>query len=291
MAGRERQVLVLAVPLEERAVREIEIVLDVRPSPDTPELILVKQKLAAEGNHLKLVGEPHEQRVAMGGPRLVIKFAERADNEVGYVLTAHVTNVGMSPVEISSVAIVFPPEKSGPEKTRKQGTRRYLYKPLEPVRGPLFPGHTRTYYLPMELYDVVVYNARKLPPSGYWVAAFIGEEDVARCGGEDLGPYLNQSRIEYDRRAEIALDSLPEGETFLILKGLFEFAAQNYSMWKDGEIQQLDPAKKLYLVKVTPKYRAVVTRLAEDKVLLTDVVSEESLKQYKTAEATGSRQG
>ena len=55
-------------------MKEIEVILDMRPSPDSPEFILVKQKLAAEGDRLMLVGEPHEQRVGIGGPRVTIQL-------------------------------------------------------------------------------------------------------------------------------------------------------------------------------------------------------------------------
>ncbi len=56
-------------------MKEIEVVVDLRPSPDSPQLILVKQKLAAEGDRLMLVGDPHEERVELGGPRVTIQVA------------------------------------------------------------------------------------------------------------------------------------------------------------------------------------------------------------------------
>ncbi len=91
-------------------MKEIEVVVDLRPSPDSPQLILVKQKLAAEGDRLMLVGDPHEECVELGGPRVTIKVAAWADNRTGFVPTAIVSNVGMSPIEVSRVAVVFEAE-------------------------------------------------------------------------------------------------------------------------------------------------------------------------------------
>ncbi len=163
----------------------------------------------------------------------------------------------------------------------------YTYEPLEPVTGPLDPGHTRTYYLPMSLFDAVRHEAKRRPPSEYWVAAFVGEEEVGRCPGKYLYPFLERGLLQYERRAEIALDSLPEGERSLIFRGLFEVVSQN----SQERLQVVDPEKKVYLVKVTPRFRAVISRVDDGTVVVQDIVSEESLKQYKHSEKAGGPQG
>lgn len=208
-------------------MKEIEVILDMRPSPDSPEFILVKQKLAAEGDRLMLVGEPHEQRVGIGGPRVAIQLAAWADQQLGFVNTANVRNVGMSPIEVSGVAVVFEAGKPTPGETRPPGRLSYKYEPLEPVDGPLYPGHMRTYYLPMSLYDAVLYQAKKTPLSGFWVAVFVGDEEVARCARKYLQPFLDRGTIQYERRVEIALDSLHEAQRFLFLRRLFDFASED----------------------------------------------------------------
>ncbi len=272
-------------------MKEIEVVVDLRPSPDSPQLILVKQKLAAEGDRLMLVGDPHEERVELGGPRVQIKVTARADHRTGLVTTAIVSNVGMSPVELSRVAAVFEAEKSlPPDGQRSRGTMLYTYEPLEPVNGPLYPGHTRIYCLPMSLFDIVRYEAKRRPTSEYWVAAFVGDDEVGRCPGGYLYPFLERGTIQYERRAEIAIDSLPVEERFLIFKGLYEFVSQDHLLESQGRLQIVDPEKKVYLVKVTPRYRAVVTR-SEGTVVVKDIISEESLKQYKHSEKAGGPQG
>jgi hypothetical protein len=272
-------------------LKEIEVILDMRPSPDSPEFILVKQKLAAEGDRLMLVGEPHEQRVEVGGPRVTIQLAERADHQVGFVNTAKVRNVGMSPIEVSGVAVVFAAGKLTPGETLPTGPSSYKYEPLEPVAGPLYPGHVRTYYLPMSLYDAVLYQAKKTPPSGFWVAGFVGEAEVGRCEGKYLQPFLDRGMIQYERRAEIALDSLHEAQRFRILRRLFDFASEDFLPLNKEDLKVLDPAKNVYLVKVMPGYSAVVARLDANRILLMDVVSEESLKQYKAPSGAGGSQG
>jgi hypothetical protein len=44
---------------------EVEVIVDIRPSPTRPEFVVVKRKLAAEGGKLRVVGEPVEARVGM----------------------------------------------------------------------------------------------------------------------------------------------------------------------------------------------------------------------------------
>src|ERR1700682_2793 len=126
---------------------EIEVVLDIRPSPDAAELIVTKQKVGAEGNNLHLVGGPREERVAMGLPRVQITLGEMPTASFSSDLTANVANVGVSPIEISSVDLVFLEDRSGNGETAKPGTTKFPFQPAERVNGPLLPAHTRTYYL------------------------------------------------------------------------------------------------------------------------------------------------
>ena len=46
--------------------------------------------------------------------------------------------------KVSGVAVVFAAGKPTPGETRPTGTSSYKYEPLEPVGGPLYPGHVRT---------------------------------------------------------------------------------------------------------------------------------------------------
>ncbi len=71
------------------------------------------------------------------------------------------------------------------------------------------------------------------------------------------------------------------------VRGLFEVVSQN----SQERLQVVDPEKKVYLVKVTPRYRAVISHVDNGTVVVQDIVSEESLKQYKHSEKAGGPQG
>lgn len=60
-------------------MKAIEVIVDIKTSPDEPELVVVKQRLAAEGGELRLIGEPVETRLPLtarlvrGDPRFDLK--------------------------------------------------------------------------------------------------------------------------------------------------------------------------------------------------------------------------
>jgi hypothetical protein len=265
---------------------EIEVVLDVRPSLDKPELIVTKQKLAAEGNNLHLVGEPREERVEMG-PRVKITMGELATAGIGDVLTAQVANVGLSPLEISSVDFVFPEDRS---RTGKPKVTSFGFQPVNRVNGPLLPAHARTYYLPMEYYDLVVHKARTFQPQQYHVAVFIGDKEVGRLGGEDVKPFLDRSKIEIVGRAQIAFDTLHELERMQLLQLLSSIADQDPSSWGAANVRRVDQASQLYLVRLSPHLQAVITPSTQGGIQLLDLVHDETLKQFETGKDAGRRE-
>ncbi len=261
-------------------MKEIDVILDIQPSPDTPELIVTKQRVVAEGTALQLVGTPRQERLNIGLPRVQISLGERAKTDLGYVLTAEVANVGMTPVELGEVALVFPQDRRGNGTDARPIVTTFELQPVEAAAGPIFPGHARTYYLPMEFYDVVAHKARALRPDQFHLAAFAGDKEVGRVEGDSIRPFLDRSRVDVSARAQIAFDALKTPEKMRLLELLSALATREPETWEETLARRLDDVSQLYVVSVAPDLRAIVVPKAGGRIDLVDLVRAETLKQF-----------
>ena len=79
---------------------EFEIVLDIRPSPNTSELIVTKQRLTS-GRDVQLVGQPHEERVSMSAQDSAKPFLDRG--KIKIESRAQVTLDGLPGTEATQI--------------------------------------------------------------------------------------------------------------------------------------------------------------------------------------------
>jgi hypothetical protein len=160
-------------------VNEIEVVVDIRQSPDSPELIVVKRKLLAEDIHI--AGEPIESRL-----------------------------------------------------------------PLEP----------------------------------------------GRMAGRDTSPPLERGKIKLSRRAEIALDTLPEETRRRVLDAVLSLPAPGPAHWPADRVKPLATnGSPTYLLRVTPELRAFVAPADPDGIELLDIVRKETLEQFREGDQDAGVQG
>ncbi|HEY8504412.1 MAG TPA: hypothetical protein VIL46_07495, partial [Gemmataceae bacterium] len=193
-------------------MKELEVVLDVRQSPDTPELIVVKQKVSAEGGELRLVGEPTEARVDLFARRVKVTVGELANGEIGYVMAAYVQNVGLAPVDISRVLFeweVGPGEGLGERQGPggKELIRGIHFLPIDRAkRGPLLPGETRGWYLPMDFYEEAVRVIHSQSPDACRIGVYSGRDLLGKVPGSQVLPFLDRpirrGQVLIHRRAQ-----------------------------------------------------------------------------------------
>lgn len=264
-------------------MNEFDVVIDVRPSPDTPELIVMKQKLVADTS-LHLVGQPREERVGMGLPRVKIAMGEVARGGIGYVMTAKVTNVGLNPIEIKEVSLVFDKDRRAAGEKARPVTTSFRFEQLENATGTLPPAHSRSYYLSMEMYEHVAQKARAFRPDDYRIAVFMSDrEEIGSLPGKHVAPFLDRTRIKVEPRAEIVLDGLSEVQRIWLMEALGSLVGQAPSSWPREKVRRPDPSSDLYLVRVLPNFQAVIAPSGTDELRLLDLVHDETLKQFETS--------
>jgi hypothetical protein len=279
-------------------MKEIEVVVDVRPSPDTPELIIVKQKLATGNGDVHVVGAPAETRVGMAARRARLVPGECAEPGIGYALTARVLNVSLVPLEVTRVAIEFqhePPREvtvRGAQATEVGTAMDFL--PKDPGRGgPLQPGEARDYYLPGEMVEAASQLGDGVSPDRYGIAAYAGNDRVAWAEGRDVRPYLDRGRVRVHRRARPAMDALRESDRLLVLRAAGSLLGKDPARWAEQGLSRVGP-ESVYLMPVSAELRAFVRPVGGPPtgphIEILDLVREETLRRFADGrEGAGAR--
>jgi hypothetical protein len=271
-------------------MNEIEVVVDVRQSPDTAELIVVKQKLVSAAE-LQPSGPPVEMRLGLMTRKAEVSAFGFFDRHVGRALAARVKNVGMVPFEVDRVALVCEFEEPPDGNTRSGIPYKEIGQALDFIlrdpnkQGPLQPGESREYYLPPELFDGVTLLCRGLAPSRYWLAAFSGPDEVGRLGGAWVAPFVSDSSgVLIHRRAQPLFDTLPERERRALISAVAGLRGVDREHWPSEQARPLEGVDGVYVVRVTPDLSVLVSQVPEKRVQITDIVRDAALDQFAEAE-------
>jgi len=274
-------------------MNEIDVVVDVRQSPDTAELIVSKQKVAFSGD-AHLVGSPVESRVGFMTRKAKVSVFEFAERGYGFVVAARVKNVGTVPFEITSV--VFEHKYKQPQEIRLGtviaqdlgGSINFLPKDQSKT-GPLQPGEERAYYLPQSMFEGVALLGIGLPPDQFYLAAYSGTEEVGRLGGEYILPFFDRVHIVFHRRAVPIFDTLPEADRLAIIRAVAPLRGIERDRWPSAGAQPLEGTPLAFVVRVGEDLGVVVTQTEHKKVEVLDIVRESVLEQVVTP-GEGSKQ-
>jgi len=193
-------------------VKEIQVLSDVRLSPDSVELILTHQTMAVEGGELYPVGDATESRVPLLVRRARITFGASADNLAGFVAVAHVQNICLIPFEVTKVALAYrnaEPQKvkiGGRDTEEIGGSYHFIPKDRKQV-GPLLPLETKEYYLPAHIADSVLELMHNLPAQNVKVVAYADKDIVGEAPAREalqVFDFARQSRPGSVRLASAA---------------------------------------------------------------------------------------
>jgi hypothetical protein len=265
---------------------EIDIVVDVRQSPDTAELIVSKQKVAFSGE-ARLVGSPVESRVGLMTRKAKVSVFAFAEAGYGFVVAARVKNVSAVPFEVTRVVLKY--EYKQPQEARVGavvvqevgGSVEFL--PRHPDRkGPLQPGEEREYHLPQQMYDGTALMALSLPADRFWLAAYCGTEEVGRLGGEHVRPFFDRVDIVFHRRARPIFDTLPEADRLAIIKAVGPLRRAERDRWSAAGAEPLEGTPLAYVVRASDDLGVVVTQTEDKKVEVLDIVRQSVLEQADT---------
>lgn len=182
-------------------MNEIDVVVEVRQSPDSGELIVVKQKYLATGD-IRPAGSPVETRIELMARKARLSPFTFADLRMGLVPVAvKVENVGVVAFSLDRVALVF--EYEEPQQAwikpglpaHSRGGSIDLFPRVPDEIALLQPGETRDYLLPPQFSAEVAALCAALTPSRFWIAAYSSQQEVGRVGGQYLQPFFGDVRV------------------------------------------------------------------------------------------------
>jgi hypothetical protein len=269
-------------------MNQIDVVVDVRQSPDTAELIVSKQKVAFSGE-AHLVGSPVESRIGLITRKAQVSVFEFAEAGYGFVVGATVKNIGTVPFEITRVG--FEHKYEQPQEVRHDtivvqdlgGSVNFL--PRNPARkGPLQPGEEREFYLPQDLYDGVALLCFSLRAEQFWIAAFSGTEEVGRAGGESIRPFFDRVPVVFHRRAVPLFGTLPEEDRLAVIRAVAPPRGVETDRWPSLGAEPLEGVPLTFVVRAGEELGVLVTRTEDNKVEVVDIFRESALDQVDTSD-------
>jgi hypothetical protein len=264
-------------------VKELEVVVDVRPSPDSPELIVVKQKLVVNGDDLHPVGPPSEQRIGMAIPRARLSLSMLVSGETSNFLLVRVDNIGLVPLQVTRVTFEYTREQP-PEETGQPGGA-IPFIPSERVEPETIPvGGRREWYLPTDAYEEMRGLAARLSPDRYRIAAYAELQEVGTLPGFQVREWLDlpaqlQKPLLITGLARTALDSLPAEERERIVQSVIDLVRKGLENGAADAIP-LSEDHSVYLLRVPPDWQAFVRRWGSRGVEFFHLVREATLKPY-----------
>lgn len=269
-------------------MKELDVVVDVRPSEDADGLIVMKQKVAFSGD-ADLVGSPVETRVRFTARKAQVSFLGYMDSDRRISFGANVKNVGIAPFVVSRVALVYASEQPEDQPTKggavRKGTGGVDLLPARYAKpGPLLAGEARDYYLPTEMFDEAALILTGLSPSQYRVATFCGDEEVGRLGGEQIRPYLANAKIRFHRRAQPQFDTLPEASRLAVVKAVASLRGIEPQEWPSVGATPLEQAPDTFVVEPGEDLVVLVSPAKDKGVEISDIVQKGGLDQFPNGE-------
>jgi hypothetical protein len=158
-------------------------VTDVKLSQNAFELIITRQPLSIKDGEIVL-GEAVQETIDLEIHRLKIEMGWHFSHGTGPVLLAKVRNYGIICVGITKVAL-------GYTRPSDSGLTEFVFDQYPERYGILPPRQTKSFGLPYETYQHMITAIRDLDPNGYWIAAYSGDEEVARLTGDRVAPFLD----------------------------------------------------------------------------------------------------
>lgn len=285
---------------------EIEFITDVRQSPDSGELIVVKQRMAIAGE-VNPVGPPIEVRLGRQKWTAQLEPFLSTDLATGTTFGVNVRNTGVVPFTLERVLfshrfdvsgpvmrptgippillddgialIPWPEDRVGPD----QSTEQCRYFKVQ-------PGEDRTFYFPAERVDEVSLVMASLAPRQYWIAAYGGGEELGRLSGEHFRGYTAPARLTLHRRALPAFDALSDRERMAVLTTVAPLRGRQHAQWASDTVRPLEGDPNTFALRTSDGLIVLVTPTKDGGVEILDLFREEALELLGVPGGTEGRQ-
>jgi hypothetical protein len=274
------------------------VLVDVRPSPDSPDLVLIRQKLALVDGGWQPVGDPVEEKMPLTARRARITLATSEDMQIGRAVVARVQNIGMVPLDLTKVDLEYrfpiadqkPPTPMNPVET---GGSFGLAPRVRRASSVLLPGESREWVLPLDYWANALQQVSLLGPEDYKIVAYAGVDPVAEAPGRlvkphlDIGPDgpkgLRMSLLMQNKL--LGLDPGVRGRIFEAVRPLQERPPEE---WEAAHgVVPVEGGQ--FFLAVPPDYRVLVRRHRSGAVEVVDVLRQPGvLGTVEAAGATGS---
>jgi hypothetical protein len=276
------------------ALKEIEVLVDVRLSPDSADLILTRQTLAIAGGELKAVNDPVESRLSLLVRRARVSLGASADNMMGFVANASVQNTGLIPLEITKVCLDYRYDEprqvtvQNIEANEIGGELNFVPKDRKRV-GPLSPLETRSYFLPTEFMDGVSEMLQTLPITNFKVIAYSDKDAVGEAPGIHLQSFLYLLRpskfgmVRYGSHVARLLENLDLRSSDNIRSALNSLAHTPVDQWHGySGLNQVNEG--FYFLSVPPDFQILLRQLKPGGIEVRDLIRARGPKAARSAE-------
>jgi hypothetical protein len=177
-------------------VNEVTVIVGVRPSDESPDLVLVQRRLGVVDGKLEFVGELTETIVPLSVPRGKIHLSFSVDVHIGMALVGRVENTGFLPVDVTRVAL----ELVTPDPKPDPGLPTHLHYitigfdliPRDRSKsGRLMPSESRDWLLRVDSFVPALEKISDAPLDRYKIVAYTGKLAFAEAPGERIKPLLD----------------------------------------------------------------------------------------------------
>lgn len=258
---------------------ELSVLVDVRVSPDSPELVLVRQTLAVVDGELRLMGEQAESRVALRVRRITAEAELVREGRPGWALAVRVTNAGSDPVRVGPVVFECREEPARNGAAHRGGAAVPAWcSDFLPKQGkrnsPLAAGGHAEWVLPFDFGADPLWNAFPLPAEWYKVVIYSGREALGEVPGGQLRPLFDRAEADPEPHIRGALRGVlgtlpPEtrGRIDEELRGLRQTPLEGWDRFP--ALDAVGDAR--YLLTVPPDYRVLLRRFPRGGIEVVDV--------------------
>jgi hypothetical protein len=264
------------------ALKEITVITDVRMSPDSPDLILVRHPISVVDGELQLVGEPSESKISLLLRRVITSVKWATDPRTVGAIVAEVKNEGFTPVETTSVVFlshkpIVPGNGIG---TEKKGQEWHWTGQMFPKnRGDsslLLPGESEEWELPINTAPPQVRALAEIAPEKYKLVVLSGKHPISEVTGQQLRPLF--AEMEEAREPLISdalrmvLLSLPVEIRDKLDRSLKYLSVIPVDRWNKVHVSGLEKLEdSLYLLALPPDYRVLLRRHRRGRIEVIDV--------------------
>jgi hypothetical protein len=256
-------------------------VIDVRVDSDSPNLLVVRQKVAVADGHIQTVGAPRESKLPLVIRRLRLEVLS-SSSSVGASLVAVVTNDGTIPVAVTTVKFECEeplrfPDGTTLDKSPGDAAWSFTFRPKDRIQldAPLLPGEERRWYLPIDFPDGTLRAIGEVPPTKYRVTAYAGRQPVASVKGDKVRPHLESAEpfsgpvMTTQVRNTLASMDPPTREK--IDTAFSKLSALEPEKWLDlPEVHRVDD--QLFFLSIPPDYRLLLRRDKRGRFALLDLL-------------------